>query len=276
MPGISVLLLLGAFLNFFVSGSNAFNIILLVVSGIVLLINLPFIKKMAAGKGAGGRILLIISSVLVIIYIFAGVFFNPYKEDSEIASKYDRGMKYLANEEFEKALKEFTEIEEKYPQDYQTLLAKGILYMSMENYNDSWNYLGKAYAVNPYDLNILYNMALNRYHAGQKTDSLKRFESICKLTPEVFRARLYAGIISMELGNHPKAIYHLGEAVKLNPDSVEANYYLGESHYEIMGYREAQHYFENAIKLKPVKELETVIKEALNETLKYTGGGYDA
>jgi len=272
MWGIGILLVLGTIIQFIISDISVLNVVLMIISVLFLISTLPFVAKLLVKLGFKGYFKIIIPIALILIYLVAGAIFFPFKEEKEVSSSYNKAMKLLSQKEYEKVDKIFSEIEAKYPQDDQILLGKALLYMNMKNYDQAWNYLSRAYQVNPYNININYNMALSSYHRGNKQDALKRFEDIISINSRFLRPRLYAGTINMELGDYPAAIYQLNEAKIISPDSLEVHYNLGKAHYSIMEYGEAKISFEKALTLNPPKEIEDSIKNVLAKISTYLGG----
>ena len=274
MWGIGILLVIGIFIQILISGFSALSIVSLIVALLILLSCLPIVKKSLVGKG-GELITKIVPLILIGVLLFSGVILNPYKDDNTISASYNKGMKHIVKEQYEKAEEVFDELEISYPEDTQILLAQGILYINMDNYTKAITYLRKANVNNPYDINIQFNLALAYYHSGNINGALNQFDYIIQQNPRVLRALIYSGTINMELGNYRKAIYKLEQARFLDPDSIEVQYHLGMSHFEVMNYQQAKQAFSKILQLKIDKDLETELNELIDVIDTYVGGGDD-
>ncbi len=271
MWGIGILLLVGSVMQLLVYGTGLLNIVFVVVSVLFLAVNAPFTSSFVGNILKSKKLVMAVSIVLLAVFVLSGALINPFGEEKNAASAYNRGIKYIGQQKFEKAQKVLEEAEKTSPGDYQVNLAQGILYLNMQNYNKAINSLNSAVKKNPYDANILFNIALAQYHSKDFNRALSTFEGILDLNPRILRARIYAGILCRELGNYPKAIYHLREARWLAPDSFEVQYYLGQCFFDVMAYEEAKNAFEQVLKLSPPKGIEEEANKYIDEIENYGG-----
>jgi tetratricopeptide (TPR) repeat protein len=267
MFGISILLTAAALLNLLFNGFNAHNIFFTVISLLLFIYTTFFLKKQ---DNLVKR--LAVPAALVILLLFTGLIFDPFREETSFASRYDRAIDLLDRSEFEKSMSLLEELEKEKSSDDQVALAQGILYLRMRSYDNSWSYLTKANTLNPYDVNIQFNMALNRYHKGNTQEAGKIFEALIERAPKLLKAHVYAGIINMELGNYIKAVYHFENARFLEPEAAPIYVYLAKCSIASMDYDTAKINLENALDNDPSKQLEDEINVLMSEIKPYVGG----
>ena len=267
MFGLSILLIAAALLNILFNGFNAHNIFFTVVSSLLFLYTTFFLKKQSGHVKRS-----VIPAALIALLLFTGLIFDPFKEETSFASRYDRAIDLLDRSEFEKSISLMEELEKEKGSDDQVALAQGILYLRMRSYDNSWSYLTKANTLNPYDVNIQFNMALNRYHKGNTDEARKIFEALIERAPRLLKAHVYAGVINMELGNYKKAIYHLENARFLEPEAAPIYVYLAKCNIAFMDYDAAEMNLKNALNNDPSKQLEDEISVLISEIRPYIGG----
>jgi tetratricopeptide (TPR) repeat protein len=213
-----------------------------------------------------------IPAAFIIIFLLTGLVFNPFKEEASFASRYNRSIDHISKQDYEKAASLLEELEKENPTDDQVALAQGILYLKMAGYDNSWNYLSKAYNLNPYDINVLYNMGINRYHRGNLSDARNYFERVAQTAPRILKAHVYAGTVSMELNDYKRAIYHLENARFLEPEAAAIYLYLAKCHLQFMDYEKVEQNLSWAAS-KDTKKYYTAEISSLNKQIApYIGG----
>lgn len=267
MMGIALLLLLASLLNVLFHGFVIHNILLVVISAALLL----YVLFMAKAQNNTLR-KIAIPAVFILFFLFTGLIFNPFKEERSFAARYNKSIDQISKQDYEKAIDLLDELEKEDPTDDQVALAQGILFLRMSGYDTSWNYLSKAYNLNPYDINIMYNMAINRYHRGNINDARTYFQRVIDAAPGILKAHVYAGTISMEANEYKKAIYHLENASFLAPEAAAINIYLAKCHIQFMDYEKAMENL-NSARAKDTKKYYTKEIESLMKIVEpYTGG----
>jgi tetratricopeptide (TPR) repeat protein len=267
MFGISLLFLIASVLNILFYGFSAHNIFFIAISVVFILYTAVF------AKGRTGPIYrAAIPGAMILLFIITGLIFNPFAAEKAYASKYNKAMVYISNADYEKAAALLDELDKEKANDEQVALAQGILYLRMANYSNSWNYLSKAYGLDPYDINIAFNMGLNQYHNGSLQYARDIFESITDTAPKILKAHVYAGTICMELNDYKRAIYHLENARFLEPDAVPIYIYLAECRIASMDYTAAKADLDAALSKSPSAEQKDRLDLLAAEVAPYVGG----
>lgn len=267
MIGIALLLILASIINILFHGFGLHNILLVIISAALLIYAVIFAKlqKNTLKKTA-------FPAAIILLFLFTGLIFNPFKEERSFAARYNKSMDQLSKQEFEKAIDLLDELEKESPSDDQVALAQGILYLRMSGFDNSWNYLSKAYNLNPYDINVLYNMGINRYHRGNLKDARTYFERVIKAAPNILKAHVYAGTVSMEMNEYKRAIYHLENARFLDPEAAAIYIYLAGCHIQFMDYEKAS----ESVYTAEAKDTKKYFASEINALKKiidpYTGG----
>jgi tetratricopeptide (TPR) repeat protein len=267
MFGISLLFLIASVLNILFYGFSVHNIFFIAISFIFLLYTAVF-----AGGRTGPVYRVAIPGFMILLFIITGLIFNPFASEKAYASKYNKAMVCISDADYEKAAELLDELDKEKANDEQVALAQGILYLRMASYSNSWNYLSKAYDLDPYDVNIVYNMGLNQYHNGSIQYARDIFESITEIAPKILKAHVYAGTICMELNDYKRAVYHLENAKFLEPDAVPIYIYLAECRIASMDYAAAKADLDTALSKSPTAEQKDKIDLLAAEVATYVGG----
>ena len=278
-----LILILGILINSLLSGFNTLNIIYLVLSAILLIMHIPKLySKIFVTKKRSKFITpsTIIYGSFFVLILFSGFLFSPLKDENKYYNNLSQASRLIESEKYIKAETLLQELHSKDRGDVNVLLQLGILYLRQDRIDDSWTYLLQAYQIMPYDLDILYNMAINRYQLSKSKDStnlkleaLKHLDAILKISPNVTKVHLYAGQVSMDLQNYKKALYHFESARKLDPENPVIYYNLANRSIDLMEYAVAKTHIEKGISLKPDKTLESELKKLLDEIADKTKGG---
>ncbi len=283
ITALCLLLVAGILINALITGFSTLNVIYFVLALIVLIAHIPFIKGKLApeDKRKRGRVIYaVLYGVFILCVILSGIFLNPYKAEGEYYSSIDKISQLISDQKYQKAERELQELYNKDNYDVNVLLQFGLLYMQQERIEDAWNYLNSAGRIMPNDLDVLYNMAINRYMYGKKNDSprakeeaLGYLEKMIRITPRLFEAQLYAGEICLELGNYKKSEYYLSNSLKIEPKSPYVFYVLAKVKLDLMELEEVAKYLKAAKELEPAPELLAEINRLEQEVNKYTSGG---
>jgi len=138
------------------------------------------------------------------------------EEDArKIAEAEKQRKEELQRKELEEAQKE--------PQDYESVLAKGVAFLNDKNFDEARKYFQKANHINSAYPNAYYNLGL--VYASEKNykESAKYFKRALEKNPEFALAHLALGTVYNKLDETENAINHFNYYLELSPNAKNAD-----------------------------------------------------
>jgi len=118
--------------------------------------------------------------------------------------------------------KEFKEAQ-KEPQDYKSVLSKGVSFLNDKNFDEAQKYFRKAIHINSAYPNAYYNLGLVFASEKNYKESIKYFKKALEKEPEFSLAHLAIGTIYNKLDDKENAIYHFNYYLELSPNTQRAD-----------------------------------------------------
>ncbi len=137
------------------------------------------------------------------------------KEAKRIAELATQKKEELQRKEFEEAQKE--------PQDYDSVLGKGVSFLNAGNFDEARKYFQKAIHINSAYPNAYYNSGLVYTSEKNYKESVKFFKKALEKSPEFALAHLALGTVYNKLGEKENAIAHFNYYLELEPNTKRAD-----------------------------------------------------
>jgi tetratricopeptide (TPR) repeat protein len=225
----------------------------------------------------------------LVVFICSACTYTPWhREQSELFLK--KGISYLANGQYNNALKELLESEKYHSGNPKVHYYLGMAYhgkgmqdkaieefeeaISLDpKYSEAHNYLGTLYmekerwddAIEEFEkalLNYLYdtpsmalyNMATAYYYKPDYKKALAKYNEALRVEPMTgLRPEIYKkiGQIYYDQGNFPEAIWYLKKSVELDLSLFDAYFLLGQSYMKNKDTEQARRAFQKVLELSP-------------------------
>ncbi len=191
--------------------------------------------------------------LLALAWLVSGCATDKAFREKQARAYRDRGEQYLAMNETSKALEQFLNALEIYPDDpylhydlaltydMKRMLSKTEYHLKQAirlkpDYSDAYNYLGFVYFRNG-----KVDEAIQYYH--------KALDNLLYLNPQ--DAHLNLGVAYLSRKEYLKAVPHLEEAIRLVPDFAAAYNNLGKAYEGLGQYDKARLMYEKAVEFNP-------------------------
>lgn len=278
-----IIILIGVLLNLLVVGMSLLNIVYIVVSIVLVVINVPKVKAFIKPRVYKNRWLnghnYIYATVVVVVIIF-GLFSNPNKDEKDYFNALDAANAAMEKDQHNKTEQICNDLLLEDPEDVNVLLLLGISYLDKEELKASYDYLIKAYKIAPYNADILYNLAINRYmYASEadlpkiKNEAIYYYSELIELHPRILKPYIHISEMALELKNYRLSKYHLDYAYRLEPDNPLVLYTLAKYHFQLIEYEEAGRVIDQALEMKLPKEQIEAFEDLSNQIETKLKGG---
>jgi tetratricopeptide (TPR) repeat protein len=161
----------------------------------------------------------------------------------------NRGIYYLNNKEYFKAINDFTKAIEINPLIAYLYNNRGYAFMETEQYSKALSDFQKSLSMNPNDYKVQHN--LSKCHIFMKNfhDGLKAYDELIKDNPEKAEVWNDRGKLKNELGMYQEAIFDFNQALLLNAKLISAYNNRGIAYANIQDYDKAMDDFNTAISI---------------------------
>lgn len=185
-------------------------------------------------------------------------------------SWYYKGLKSLANGEYEKSIFYFDRALEAYPNSELFWNDRGVALEEQGKFDEALKSFEKAIDINPNFVVALYNKGQLFYIIKDYKEAIRYFNMAIKVNSNYIDAWLFKGIALKELEKYNESIQSLDWAILLNPKNEIAWHEKGLLLYEIGRYNESIRAFDRALLANPVYVLPLIGKGvALDELGRY-------
>jgi len=166
-----------------------------------------------------------------------------------------RGVLYSEKlRQWENARKDFLKILERYPRDYFVLAHLGQTWLnSREDCITAIKYYNQAIQLNPNDWISFYNRARSRDDCGLKAEAIADLNQVLRLNKNDEDTYFYRGQLLSDLKKYKAAIQDYNSAIALNPQSAGNYFYRGRCYMELNRLKVAEADFKKSEKLDPKK-----------------------
>lgn len=272
---VSIIILIGCLLNIMIVGMTTLNAIYMSFAVVLIVISIPSIKIFLVNLLHKNKWLNshnYIYLALIIILIGASIVNNPYKEEHAYFEKLELANSYLEKEKHNKVVKICEDLLEDDVEDVNALLLLGMSYLKEEDYDSSYTYLKNAYELEPYNISVIHNLALNRYRKGEywddlsyNKDAIKYYKELNKLQPRLINPYIYISELSMDLKLFGQAKLYLQYAKIMEPDNRYVLWLLANYHMDMMENYEAIKVIEEALDMNLDKKMENEFEDLLDD-----------
>ncbi len=112
---------------------------------------------------------------------------------------------------------------QKEPQNYDSVLSKGVSFLNLKNYDEARKYFQKAIHINSAYPNAYYNLGLVFASEKNYKESVKFFKKTLEKDPEFDLAHLALGTVYNKLDEKENAINHYNYYLELSPKTQRAD-----------------------------------------------------
>lgn len=263
----SLALFIGGALNILINGLNALNIVIMVISLIAFIYNLPVINKKLTSKFSTKiKTILnfgvcIVAVVLILLSCKILSKENLYNRSQNI----NKAAVLIQEGEVEKAEAILLKLYEKDSTNGAINLNLAAVQLRKGKLEEAKKYLDAASKTLYHDEMLWFNYGMFYYKNKDYQNALKCYEKAVELNPDFAAARIYSGTMSYQLRDLRRALYHLERAQYLMPDNADILFHLGMSNKDLMNFNEAEEYFKLALKSSPSKDFQNSISNELKE-----------
>jgi tetratricopeptide (TPR) repeat protein len=161
---------------------------------------------------------------VVVIFLLVMVYCAPVTKkgsEEEFATHINAGIRFLQQENYSVAKREFTEALSINPNSIRANNLMGMTYFKEQNYDSAETYFQKAVKLDPNYVTGYIN--LGGIYAMKELYPRAReyYEKALAISPQSASACYSLGAIWFQLGNQEKGIYYLTKGMELDPDFLE-------------------------------------------------------
>lgn len=179
----------------------------------------------------------------------------------EAQSEFQKGLRDLKGEEFQKAAAHFEKAVKIYPDFYQAHNNLGVAFIRLNRLNEAEDQFARAVEIVPDNVTDLKNLAYLRMAQKHFKEAIEPLVKAISLDSSDAKAEMYLGEAYLMTQNQPGAKDHYLKAALLNPSLSFAEYRLGYIFLQEEQYEEALKHFEMFLKLNPDKGKQQVQAE---------------
>lgn len=176
----------------------------------------------------------------------------------------NRGLVYLKEKEYDKALEDFNKAIEQYQKYTQAFINRGNVLRNLNKYDEALNDYNRAIGLEPNYYKAYFNRGILFLKYNKNEQALHDFNKAIALNPDNTETYVNRGIIFMNEKKYDQAIADYNKAIELNPNYTDAYINRGNAFSMEKNYEEAIHNFSIAIKLNP-KEPTAYYNKGLTE-----------
>lgn|GEM_PF-6016368 len=144
----------------------------------------------------------------------------------------------VEKKDFVKAGEEYGLALKNNPKNVAALSGSGRLMALQGKDAEALEYLNKAVALDPGDLETLYILGMVYKKAGKTSEAVATFRKALRIDPGEFRVNLELGSASVQSKNYQAAVDYLKSALKTSPDSKEALIQIAVAYESLKRYKE--------------------------------------
>lgn len=170
-----------------------------------------------------------------------------------------RGVAYLAHQQYDKAIKDFSECLRQSPRNVGAMNNRGQALYLQGNYDAAIRDFTAATALEPKNFLVLNNRALAYIEQEQYPLALSDLQAALKLVPEYPEALNNRGIVNQKMNRSDEAIADFTAALKIDPKYVDA---LGNRAYS---FRQKKDYAKAIADLEAAMKISPTTFEATND-----------
>jgi len=138
---------------------------------------------------------------------------------------------YFKNGRIEKATEQYELLKSEYPDDIETLVTLGQLYIAAARYADAADELIEDLVqTEPHRADLLARRADLLAMLGATTDAVSQYEEALRLCPDFLEATIKLGTLFLQLGHDESAAQQFNKAIEINDSIVDAYIGLATAH----------------------------------------------
>lgn len=163
---------------------------------------------------------------LLLLGILSFFVFIVYSQEDLVK----QGLAYFENEEYEKALKDFSKAIEEKPSDSELYFYRANTYMALEEYEKSIKDYNFVVSQNKSNIDAIYNRGNAYYELEKYKNAINDFNLVLKQDPKFVEALQSRGSAYFNNENFKNALADFKTVVELHP-SAGSFYDLGNAHF---------------------------------------------
>ncbi|MHA2657337.1 MAG: tetratricopeptide repeat protein [bacterium JZ-2024 1] len=164
---------------------------------------------------------------------------------------YARGLPFLFEENYEKALDYFQKTVEKKPDYADAYFQIGYCLDELGRYPEAVKAYKQAIRIKRDYAEAHYNLGVVYDKLGRYLEAVKAYKQAIRIKPDFAEAHYNLGGVYDELGRYPEAVEACKQAIRIKPDFAGAHYNLGTVYGKLGRYPEAVEALKQAIRIKP-------------------------
>ena len=157
-----------------------------------------------------------------------GVPFDDYTTNPAEAI-YLRGLSYTVDEEYDKAIVEFTKIIQSNPQNSYAYRTRGQVHFLNEDYDKAISDYNRAVRLSPESVEAYLMRGIAFGSRGDYDRGIADFSKVIELKPDIALAYYLRGVAYADSGDYDSAIGDFERALELEPEHAQAKDALEEA-----------------------------------------------
>ncbi|MGB3947050.1 MAG: tetratricopeptide repeat protein [Bacteroidia bacterium] len=164
---------------------------------------------------------------------------------------YDKGAKKVSENEFDRALQDFTISIKMNPNNAKVYINRANIYGLKQRFDLALNDYSKAIELDKTDYQTFFNRGITYSLMKQFKNAASDYTTTLQMKPDFIDAKRNRAYVYADDGNFEQAIQELNQLIKLEPQYADYYFYRGYSYYKTGNLKLALVDNSDAIKLKP-------------------------
>ncbi len=257
-----ILLIIGALIDFFLTGISLVDMLVLLSGCFMLLMKSPLGNRVFPEKTGLNMILskMIIITASIAIVVVPLSFVKGKGSGRALDAILSKSAELVKTGEYDKALKLIDGVDnaEEIP---ELCINKAAIFIHKGDCREAEALIGKAAANRNNDSVLLFNTGLCFFQEGHYKEAASCFEMAVIADPEMWQSYYYAGEVYYKKKDYRSAEYFYSETLKLNSENPEVYYSLARTKMDKMEFEAAKGVIDKARKYKINEGLERKISE---------------
>jgi len=203
----------------------------------------------------------IMKTLLILLIVAVGVQQVFAQSIQQSDAYYNRGLAYLDEKDYDKAISDFTEAIRLDPK-FDAYFHRGVAYAEKGDHDKAISDYTEAIRLEPNDV-AYYNRGLMYDKKRDHDRAISDYTEAIRLNPNYASAYYNRGLMYAEKEDHDKAIFDYTEAIRLNPNHSKAYNVRGLMYADKGDYNRAIADYESSLRINPNGSLPRIALEKI-------------
>jgi Tfp pilus assembly protein PilF len=192
--------------------------------------------------------------VLILVSFILGSFQIFPKDNSDKGDYsffYQLADKYFKEEQYEKAIENYTKSIELKSDSIKAYVGRGVSYLRIKEYSKATEDFNIAIKIDPKSYLPYYNLGIVLFENNDYKNAIENLTKSISLKGDFIDSYIQRGLSYSLIQQFDEALSDFKKAIQINKEDYFANSNIARLYYKLQNYIEAKKYFEKTISLYP-------------------------